>query len=59
MQAVLGAIRDEADEQGRCTATAAQIAQRVGVSPRTTQIAIKRAKSLGLIAARKLLAAIM
>ena len=34
MQAVLGAIRDEADEQGRCTATVAETAQRVqGVSP--------------------------
>ena len=50
MQAVLGAIRDEADEQGRCTATVAQIAQRAGVSRRTTQIGIKRANSLGLIA---------
>ena len=50
MRAVLGAIREEADEQGRCTTTVPQIAERAGVSRRTKQIAIKRAKSLGLIA---------
>ena len=50
MLAVLGAIRDEADEQGRCTASVAQIGARAGVSRRTTQIAIKTAHSIGAIA---------
>lgn len=49
MLAVLGAIRDEADEEGRCTATVAQIGKRAGVSRSTTQAAIKTAHSIGAI----------
>ena len=48
--AVLGAIRDEADEEGRCTATVAQIAERAGVSRSVTQAAIKCAQDIGAIA---------
>jgi hypothetical protein len=41
MMAVLGAISDEADEEGRCIAPVAQIAARAGVSRSITQAAIK------------------
>lgn len=50
MLAVLGAIRDMADDQGRCTATDARIAQFAGVSRGSMHVAIKRAQSIGLIA---------
>jgi hypothetical protein len=50
MFTVLGAIRDEADKRGRCTATAVQLAERTGVSKWTAYAAVKRAKHLGLIA---------
>jgi hypothetical protein len=50
MLAVLGAIRDEADDQGRCTATVAEITNLAGVSRSTTQAAIKTAHSIGAIA---------
>jgi hypothetical protein len=44
MLAVLGAIRDMADDQGRCTATDARITQFAGVSRGSMHVAIKRAQ---------------
>jgi hypothetical protein len=50
MMAVLAAIRDMADKQGRCTATNPHIAVIAGVGQSMTWKAIKHAHSIGLIA---------
>jgi DNA-binding FadR family transcriptional regulator len=50
MLAALGAIRDAADERGRCTATDIRIAELAGVGNGAVREAIKRAHSNGLIA---------
>jgi len=50
MMAALGALRDMADEQGRCRATDMRISELAGIGMSTTRAAIKRARTVGLIA---------